>query len=137
MLDPTSNLGRLKRHITQIKQFEKALRKLLPASQAIDYSWCVANFHDCRLTIFVESPEQASRLRFQQVLLLKKAQSIQANIENISIKVGYKGKGHVEAENRGRTLSTAAAESIVDAAQHITDETLKTALIRLSQRGKN
>ena len=129
MFDPASNLGRLKRHINQIKRFEERLRQLLPAPQDEDYSWCVGNFRDRHLTILVENPGQASRLRFQQQLFLEKAQSIQADIETISTKVNYKGKERKEPARVGRKLSASA--------EHINDDELRAVLQRLSKRGEN
>lgn len=137
MFDPASNLGRLKRHINQIKRFEERLRQLLPAPQDEDYSWCVGNFRDRHLTILVENPGQASRLRFQQQLFLEKAQSIQADIETISTKVNYKGKECKEPARVGRKLSSAAAEGIFASAEHINDSELRAVLQRLSKRGEN
>lgn len=135
MLDPASNLGRLKRHISQIRRFEERLRRLLPSPQDKDYSWCVGNFRERHLTILVETPGQASRLRFQQQLFLEKAQSIQTDIETISTKVNYKGNERKEPAKVGRKLSSKAAESIATSAEHINDDELRAVLQRLSKRG--
>lgn len=137
MFDPASNIGRLKRHINQIKQFEERLRQLLPSPQDKDYSWCVGNFRDQHLTILVETPGQAARLRFQQQLFLEKAQTIQNDIESISTKVNYKGNEREEPVRVGRKLSSKAAESISASAEHIDDDELRAALQRLSKRGGN
>lgn len=137
MLDPASNIGRLKRHINQIRRFEERLRRLLPSPQDEDYSWCVGNFRDRHLTILVETPGQASRLRFQQQLFLEKAQSIQTDIESVSTKVNYKGKERREPAKVGRKLSSKAAESISASAEHINDDELRAVLQRLSKRGRN
>lgn len=137
MLGSTSKLGRLKQHIGQIKQFEEQLRKLLPDPLGKDYSWSVGNFRDQHLTLFTENSGQASRLRFQQQLILDKAQTVQTDIASISIKVSYSGVEQDNAIKRERrVLSSDVADAISASAEHINDEELKQALQRLSQHGK-
>ncbi|NOR52217.1 MAG: DUF721 domain-containing protein [Gammaproteobacteria bacterium] len=135
MFSPTSNLGQLKHHISQIKQLEERLRKLLPFPLNEDYSWYVGNFRDRHLTLFTESPGQASKLRFQQRLFLEMIRSIQTDIDSLSIKVIYRGKEHKKAEKVTRKLSQEAAESISTSAEYINDSELRAALQRLSRHG--
>ncbi|MCW8826750.1 MAG: DUF721 domain-containing protein [Gammaproteobacteria bacterium] len=136
LFNPATNLGRLNQHIHQIKQLEKSLRRLLPPSIAEDYTWSIGNFRDRHLTLFVENPGQASKLRFQQQLFLEKAQTLLTNIEKISIKVSYQGVEKEKIERPKRTLSSEAAESISESAKHINDDELRAALLRLSQHSK-
>lgn len=137
MLGSTSKLGRLKQHIGQIKQFEEKFRQLLPTPLSKDYSWNVGNFRDQHLTLFTENSGQATKLRFQQQLLLDNARLVQADVETISIKVVYAGIEQKNVvKNITRTLSLDAAEAISASAEHIGDEELKVALQRLSKHGK-
>ena len=133
MLNPASNLGRLKRHVGQIKRLEKELRRRLPSPLGEDYSWSVGNFRDRHLTLFTENPGQASRLRFMQQQFLENVQSIQSGIETISIKVIYQGAEREEPKKPSRKLSQEAAENISASAEHIKDSELKAVLQRLSQ----
>ena len=135
MFEPNSNLGRLKQHIHQTKQLEQRLRKQLTPPLSGDYSWSIGNFRDRHLTIIVQNSGQASRLRFQQQIFLENAQSIQIDIESLSIKVRYQGKERKEPAKIQRKLSSKAAESIVASAEHISDSDLRAALQRLGQRG--
>jgi len=132
-----SNLGQLNHHINRIRELEKSLRLHLPTHMAEDYDWSVGNFRDQHLTLFVTNPGEASKLRFQQQMLLEKARLKFPQIETISIKVVYQGKVPEERVKIGRKLSSEAAAGIAEFAEHVDDQALKIALKRLSQHGQD
>jgi hypothetical protein len=119
----------------ELKQFTRLLQAELDSSLAPHCH--VARLTPSQLTIVVDSPAWATRLRFQTTTLLRqlaKKHHIFQSIKNIDIKIYPARLQRRAVPPVPRHLSSGAATVITDMANSIDNPGLKQALLRLASR---
>ncbi len=130
--------GEVAQLVTQGRELQRLTRLLQKALDPSLAPHCrVGSFAPPQLTIVVDSPAWASRLRFQGKTLLR--QLIQKykefnGISRIEVKIYPVRLPRRESLPLRRRISPAAAEGITQMAHSINDPGLKQALLRLASR---
>lgn len=125
--------GQLLAQARQLRLLEKALRQLLPGDLA---DHCrIQNLRGTTLYLEVDSPIWANRLRYLLPALPQKMQKLPGLQSVINIELAVVPRQESTVHTRHVTLSSTAAQLILDSAEATSDPQLQAALRRLAENG--
>ena len=125
-------LAQLGSKLAQQDSFLRRVRDLLEPPLAHHCTGAI--LHGAVLTLLVESPVWASRLRYLAPQLHKQLSRQGIALQRINIKIAL--QGHTPAQRkhpRARPLSLQNAQLLQSTAEGMSDDKLKAALLRLSR----
>jgi hypothetical protein len=136
MFVSTRSLASLGERLSAQQALLERIRPLLPAPLEDHCVWAI--LRDSDLTLLVDSPAWANRLRYLVPQLKQQLLRHGLQVRNIRIKVTIlRGDaGRRTRHRKANPLSRANAELLDCVARGIEDEGLRNALLRLSRRAK-
>ncbi len=138
--NPSQRLAEITRHVHYLQQFEADLRALLPVDLAASPYWHLANVQAGFITLQVNHPSWATRMRLYQQRVLQSAQEIDPTLIKITIRNLPATALTVELPalpTPKRTLSASSAEALCQFADTLSDDDrLKATLYRLASYAK-
>ena len=122
-------------HSRLLAQLNRILARALPAP--LDAHCQVLNLHRHTLTLAVDNPLWAARLRYQtRTLLQQLAQVESVTVRTIQIKILPAPGQKQKKPNRNSRLSADNARLLRQTANSLVDERLRAALLRVASRGE-
>lgn len=133
--DCSETLTALSTHTTHIQQLQNHIRSELghPLSDHLS----VVNFNQQTLTIHTDSPAWAAKLRFniQNILKIARQKCGLTELRSVRVKVIIP-EFDTPATNRRLSISEDTAHMILKTSESINDDSLRTALLRLSKHNR-
>lgn len=131
LLKDKPTLQHLEREMEAQRSLVVEIRRLLPADLAEHCT--AARIDGRRLVLHTDSPVWASRLRFLSTELLRLLENDNPNLREVKVKLIPQRRINRQRP-RTATRSEAGAAALKDAARHMQNRPLRTALERLSER---
>jgi len=129
----TGVLGNLMQHVDFLQGLEQKLAAFL--GPAVNIHCRIANYANDTLVLHADTPSWASRIRYNtpQILLYLQNECNLAALKTIRIKVMPASAQIVKTPDKQLKLGPHTANLIRDSALSVTDETLKSLLLKISK----
>jgi hypothetical protein len=128
-------LPELLEHGRVLARLNRVLSRALPAP--LDAHCRVLNLRHHTLTLAVDDPLWASRLRYQTRTLLQQLAAVESvTVRTIQIRIQPQATPRQEKSRRNKPLSASNARLVRQTARSLKDERLRAALLRVASRGE-
>ena len=136
LINQDSDLDRLYQHTKLLLNLNKYLYNIL--DEPLNQHCQIANFDNSILTIFADSPVWSARLRYNTSSILNRMRT-EFGINTLkTIRIKIKPiESLAYTKHRKLILSSAASEFINQVANTISDEKLRSSLLKLAKHHKN
>ena len=135
LINQANGLDKLSQHAKFILNLNKYLYNIL--DEPLNQHCQIANFDNCILTILTDSPVWSTRLRYNTSFILNRMRKEfdLKTLKTIRVKIRPK-ETHAYTKHRNLTLSSIASEYINQVAYTVTDEKLRSSLLKLAKHHK-
>ena len=135
LINQANGLNKLSQHAKFILNLNKCLYNIL--DEPLNQHCQIANFDNCILTILTDSPVWSTRLRYNTSFIINRMRTEfdLKTLKTIRIKI-RPVETHAYTKHRKLTLSSTASEFINQVAYTITDEKLRSSLLKLAKHHK-
>ena len=127
-------LADIVRHADAISKFDRQLREGLPPQLALNNHWQVANIRYGILHLQLQGASWATKIRFQQKIILNEAKRIEPQISSIRLIIDPGPELKEKISSVRRTISEKSLQHLSEVISNSAESPLRQSLERLYRR---